>query len=283
MGAWPWPHCPSQAPVPAAGGGCSGWPSWWRRWRWWLDGGLPETARFTAEGPRPGPGERRRQPARRFSARHRRTLLLLGAGAFLLALFADPGGSLQNQYLRHQRHLSPTSISILLQVTGTVGGLGTLLGGRLADTHGRRPVAAAGVVALAASTVAVYLSGGVALWWWEALSSVVGYGLAPALGVFGAELFPTGLRGRAGGALTVIAAAGSLVGLSAAGALTTAIGTIAPALAILAVGPLALAVLILVAYPETAARPLEELNPPDLPHRPGLAGRAPATAPPATP
>ncbi len=221
---------------------------------------LPESARYLASPPRAGSGR-----GRRFGPRDRRMLLLLGAGAFLLALFTDPGGSLQNQYLRHQRHLSPLSISILLQVTGTIGGLGTLVGGRLADTRGRRPVAAAGVAALTVSTLAVYLTGGAALWWWETASSLVSYGVGPVLGVFGAELFPTAVRGRAGGALTVIGAGGSLLGLAAAGVLTSAIGTIGPALAILAVGPATVAVLIVLAYPETAARTLEDLNPGDAP------------------
>ncbi|MCU4186502.1 MFS transporter [Acidiferrimicrobium sp. IK] len=266
------------AALPLAGTGAGGW-----RWlfalgllvvpaaaaaaRW-----LPESSRFVlaqaAEGRAghadPGgaaPGRRRH----RWAPHDRRVLVLLGAGAFLLALFADPGGALQNQYLRHQRHLSPLHISILLQVTGTVGGLGTLVGGRLADTRGRRPVAAVGVAALAGSTLGVYLTGGVALWWWEAASSVVSYGIGPALGVYGAELFPTGLRGRAGGVITVLGAAGGLVGLAAAGGLTSLIGTIGPALAVLSVGPAVLAVLVVVAYPETAARSLEELNPTDAP------------------
>jgi hypothetical protein len=36
-------------------------------------------------------------------------------------------------------------------------------------------------------------------------------------------------------------------------------------MAVLAAGPMALAVLVLVAYPETARRPLEDLNPEDRP------------------
>ncbi len=258
------------AALPLAGDGPGGWrclfalgllvvPGAVAAARW-----LPESTRFVAAQPLPeiSPSRRREH---RFGPHHRRTLVLLGAGAFALALFADPGGSLQNQYLRHQRHLSPLGISILLQVTGTIGGLGTLVGGRLADTRGRRPVAAAGAVALAASTLGVYLAGGIALWWWETVSSLVSYGLGPAIGVYGAELFPTSLRGRAGGVLTALGAAGGLAGLAAAGALTSAIGTIGPALAVLAIGPAALAVLVVAAYPETAARPLEALNPGDAP------------------
>lgn len=252
------------AALPLAGAGRGGW-----RWIFALAVGvvpltavaarwLPESQRFTASTAhhRPTAGLRRHE---------RRTLLLLGAGAFLLALFADPGGALQNQYLRHERHLSPLGISVLLQVAGTVGGLGTLVGGRLADTRGRRPVAAGGVLILTATTVAVYFSGGAALWWWEIASSAASYGIGPALAVYGAELFPTAVRGRAGGALTVLGSAGGLCGLGAAGVLSSRLGATGPALALLAAGPVLLAVLVLAAYPETASRSLEELNPSDAP------------------
>ena len=63
--------------------------------------------------------------------------------------------------------------------------------------------------------------------------------------------------------LTVLAAAGGVVGLVAAGALSSAFGTIAAALGLLAAAPLAVVILILVAYPETAGTTLEELNPDD--------------------
>lgn len=229
---------------------------------------LPETRPFTSSS------RRRVAPSPHTAP----TLLLLGSGAFLLALFADPGGALQGRYLRTERHLSALEISVLLQVAGTIGGLGTLIGGRLADTRGRRPVAAAGALALAASTVAAYASSGAALWVWEVASSTVSYGVGPALAVYGAELFPTAIRSRAGGALTAAGAAGGLVGLVAAGVLSSALGSIAPALAVLAVGPVVLTVLVATRYPETASRTLEDLNPTDRPVPPG-----PVPAPPATP
>ncbi|MGH8922046.1 MAG: MFS transporter, partial [Actinomycetes bacterium] len=182
-----------------------------------------------------------------------------------LALFFTPAGQLQNHYLSHERHLSALGISILEQVAGTIGGLGTLLGGRLADAHGRRPVAIVGVACGMLVTIACYLSAGAALWVWMILGSLLSYAVVPALAVYGGELFPTGRRGRAGGILTVMAAAGGVLGLVAGGALTTAFGATGPALAVLAAGPVALIVLIAVAYPETAREGLEDLNPEDTP------------------
>lgn len=199
-------------------------------------------------------------PRRGLSATGRRRLLILGAGGLLLAVFASPASQFQNEFLHTERHLSATRISLLEQLSGTIGGLGTLIGGRLADTWGRRPVAAIGVAAGTAVTLAHYLSGGVLLWVWNTLGSVISYGLAPALAVYGAELFPTSMRARAGGVLTVAAAGGGTAGLVAGGALATSFGTIAPALAILAVAPLVVVGLIVTVYPETAKVTLEELN-----------------------
>lgn len=201
----------------------------------------------------------------------RRRLLILGAGALLLAIFTSPASQFQNEFLHTERHLSATRISLLEQLSGTIGGLGTLIGGRLADTWGRRPVAATGVGLGAVVTILHYTSSGVGLWVWNTLGSVISYGVGPALAVYGAELFPTSLRARAGGCLTVLAAGGGVVGLVAGGTLSSTFGSVAPAIGLLAFAPLVVVVLILVAYPETAGATLEDLNPGDpLHHEDGL-------------
>ena len=54
-------------------------------------------------------------------------------------------------------------------------------------------------------------------------------------------------------------------GLILCGVLSDRFGRIGPAMSILAVGPLLLAVIVLAAYPETAGQELEDLNPEDRP------------------
>ncbi|MGI8752526.1 MAG: MFS transporter [Acidimicrobiales bacterium] len=211
----------------------------------------------------PSRGARSRRWRDRLTPTLRRRLLILGAGGLLLAVFTSPASQFQNEFLHTERHLSATRISLLEQLSGTIGGLGTLIGGRLADTWGRRPVAAGGIALGVAVTILHYTSRGVGLWAWNTLGSIISYGVGPALAVYGAELFPTSLRARAGGVLTVMAAAGGVIGLVAAGALSSAFGTIAPALGLLAAAPFAVVILIIVAYPETAGATLEELNPGD--------------------
>ena len=101
----------------------------------------------------------------------------------------------------------------------------------------------------------------------------------PALGVYGPELFPTSLRGRANGIIAVLAVAGSVVGLLVAGYLSDRWGGLGPPLAVLSVGPLLMALLVLAAYPETAHRELEELNPEDEPPPRPVAGLIRSTGP----
>jgi MFS family permease len=194
---------------------------------------------------------------------HRRRLLLLCAGGFLFSLFATPSGQFQNEYLRTERAFSAARIAGFSLITGTIGGLGVLLGGRLADLRGRRLVAAVGAGGGIVTTLALYFSRGWPLWAWGVADSLLGYAVAPALGVYGPELFPTRLRSRSTGVVAAAFAAGGVVGLITAGTLSDHLGRFEPAFVVLAVGPAVLVGLIIWAYPETARRPLEELNPDD--------------------
>jgi MFS family permease len=109
----------------------------------------------------------------------------------------------------------------------------------------------------------MYFSHGPPIWLWSVLGAVIGGATLPALGVYGPELFPTGVRARANGLIALAAVVGSSIGLVTAGVLSDELGGLAPALAILAIGPALLAALVLLRYPETARLELEDLNPED--------------------
>jgi MFS family permease len=111
--------------------------------------------------------------------------------------------------------------------------------------------------------------GGWGIWAWSLIGTVVGTAIIPALGVYGPELFPTAQRGRANGIIKASDRLGSIAGLLVTGAVSASVGRIGPAIAILAVGPVILAVLIVTSYPETAHLELEELNPEDARADPG--------------
>jgi MFS family permease len=124
-------------------------------------------------------------------------------------------------------------------------------------------VGAVGVITGVALTVAMVLIGGWPMWVLSVAGAICGAMVVPALGVYGPELFPTSLRGRANGAISILGVVGSVLGLAAAGFLSDRWNGLGPALALLSVGPLLMAALVLLAYPETVHRQLEELNPED--------------------
>lgn len=217
---------------------------------------LPESRRFEVA--------HERAPARP----HPRRVVLLAASGLLLSIFTAPASQFQNEFLRSEHGFSALQITLFTLVTSTPGGVGILLGGRLADLRGRRVVGAVAVAGGVGLTVVMYLASSWGLWVASAVGSVVGAAAVPALGVYGPELFPTTSRGRTNGVISAVGVVGSSIGLLLAGSLSDRFGTFGPAMALLALGPAVLAVLIVTAYPETAHLELEEINPEDRVERP---------------
>ena len=216
---------------------------------------------------------RRLPESRRFAAPHAevplrghgRRLLLLAAAGFLLNLFIAPDAQFNNRFLKHERHFSGGSIAVLSIASGTPGAIGIVAGGLLADRRGRRPVAVFALTVGTVLSVLFYFASGWPMWMWAVLGNIVTAAEVPALGVYGPELFPTSLRGRANGLVFLVALGGSVTGLVMVGALADGFGSIGPAMAIVGLGPLLLALLVATAFPETARRELEDLNPEDRP------------------
>jgi len=194
----------------------------------------------------------------------RSRLVLLAGAALLYQVFVTPATMFLNDYLRRERHFSASRLSLFALITVTPGVIGLLLGGRLADARGRRMIAVAGLLTSAVTVSWVYGHSGWTMWVAAACGYAVGTAVIPALGVYGPELFGTGLRGTANGMITGIGRVGGIAGLLAAGAVADAGGHFSPAIVGLALGPTALAGLVLLAFPETAGRELEELNPEDV-------------------
>jgi MFS family permease len=120
--------------------------------------------------------------------------------------------------------------------------------------------------------------GGQIIWLWSILGAVIGAAAIPALGVYGPELFPTSSRGRLNAAISLVGVAGSALGLQVAGRLADHWDGLGPAISVLAIGPLLLAGIVLVWYPETAHLSLEQINPEDAPvaeHQPLAAAEVP--------
>lgn len=217
----------------------------------WVMRRLPESRRFE------------RTHADASMAGHGRRFWLLAASGFLLAVFAAPSTQFLNEFLRDERAYSAAAVTLFVLATSTPGGIGIVVGGRLADLRGRRLVGAVGIVGGTLFTVARFASADALMWAVSMAGSIVGGLVIPAIGVYRPELFPTSLRGRAAGVLEFITLAGSSTGLLVVGGLADRWGEFAGPIAIVAIAPLVVAALVLIAYPETAHRTLEDLNPED--------------------
>lgn len=210
--------------------------------------------------------------SKRFVASHDATpharadrLKLLAVAAFLIQVYAAPASQLQNEFLRDERSFSAAAISLFTIATGTPAGIAVLAGGHLAEVRGRRIVAAVGLAGSSVLLAVVYLTSGPAMWLLQLGGSMLAGMTVPALRVYGPELFPTGLRAGTGGLLVLAGVLGSASGVLAAGFISDWLGGLGWAMSILAIGPLLVAALVMMRYPETAHEELEELNPEDRP------------------
>lgn len=218
---------------------------------------LPETKRFESRQRRHADDTTQREPI------NWRRFLMLAVGAFLWSLFLSPAAQFLNEFLRTERGFSGVLIAVFVLATNTPGGIGIVVGGKLADRHGRRIIGALGIAGGALFTVVSYLSWGWPLWLASIIAAVVGAVAVPALAVYGPELFPTSQRGTANGGLQVVAVAGSSLGLLVVGWLADRVGGLGQAMAIVAIAPALLILVVVFWFPETARKELEELNPSD--------------------
>lgn len=211
---------------------------------------LPETARF-------------QRPHVVAPPLHRRRFAVVAAAAFLGNVFVAPVSLFQNGYLEDERGYSATLIALFTLATATPAALGLVVGGRLADTGGRRRMIAICLPLTTAALVLSYSVGGVIMWGSVFVAGVLGGLTYPALAVYRTELFPTGNRSRAAGLLTASALLGGIGGLLAMGRLLDAGWSHGQVTALLALGQVAVVIIVLTSYPETAHRELEDLNPED--------------------
>ncbi len=227
---------------------------------WFCARRLPESRRF-----RRPPAPPRDSPASPPTAGTRRTrrLTLLGVGALLFSMFAAPASQFLNEFLRSERAFSASDITVFQLSINTPAAIGVLIGGRFSDVRGRRRIGAVGLVAAAVFIVLRYAQGGWPMWMWGVLAGIFGAATVPVMGAFGGELFGTASRARSNGQITVLGVLGSVIGLQIVGRFTDAGGDFWQVFAMVAGAPLALALLVLWRFPETASRVLEDLNPED--------------------
>lgn len=198
--------------------------------------------------------------------------------AFLVAAFTSPAFEFVLERLQDDLSWDAGAARFLLIVFSGIGGLGFLLGGRLADSWGRRPTT---VMALLLGLV-----GGIAFY-----TQSSGWVLAPAILLASAgasmwtptftahrsELFPTRIRATAAGWITNIAILGSITGFVLGATMVDSIG-LSTTISILGTGVVVAALLVL-KLPETRGMDLVRRRR----ARSAATAGAPATAPASSP
>ena len=197
-----------------------------------------------------------------FDRKYGSRFLLLGLAGFLTNLFSAPSSQLTNRYLHREHGFLNSEIALFRTVTAGIPGiLGVVLGGRLAESRGRRPVTIAGLTVASLFQMSFFLTGGWFLWVSPMIAIVAALAGGLALGALDTELFPTEVRGTSNGFLLVCAVAGSAVGLVLATSITDAVGGLGPAIALCGVAPLIAAFLVVPRLPETADQRLDDISP----------------------
>ena len=211
---------------------------------------LPETVRFAtthAEAPR------LRTP--RLSA--------IALIAFLTNLFLAPASFFQNRFLEQARGYSNVGVTLFTLGTAMPSGIGLLVGGALADRHGRRFIGATSILLGSLLIEASFIVSGAPMWGTAILGGIC-LGIAvPALMVYRTELFPTANRGRAGGLVTSASLLGGSLGLIITGRFLDDGHSYGAVLGVLSLTQVIVAILVLRRLPESAHRELEDLNPED--------------------
>ena len=221
---------------------------------------LAETTRYTDLAAR---GGTRGRIGEVFDERYGERFGVLVAATFLFGLFAASSSQFTNRYLARDRGFSGFDITVLRAVTqGLPGVAGIVIGGRLAETKGRRPVAAFALFLGTLAQMAFFVVGGPLMWVASAVAIILAGVAAPALGAFSGELFPTEIRGTANAFLLVAGVIGSATGLVLTGILSDSWG-LGPAIAVLGI-PSALACGLLLRLPEPASHTLDEVSPSEL-------------------
>lgn len=211
---------------------------------------LPETARF----------QRPHVIAPRLDRRRFATIAVVAVCA---NFFVAPASAFQNRYLDEVRGFDASTIALFTLITATPAGLGLVIGGKLADIRGRRRLIAGTIPIATVLVVASFVVGGAPMWLAAFGGGFVGGIAYPALAVYRAELFPTGNRGRAAGMLTAAALVGGIGGLQLVGRLLDRGSSYGEVIGLVALGQIVVVLVVLLKFPETAHRSLEELNPLD--------------------
>lgn len=184
-----------------------------------------------------------------------RVFLLAGSAALLPAAYSALGLAFLTERLVGTLGFSAGDAVALTLSAGTLGGTGFFLGGRMADTWGRRPATVIALLSVLVGGWGVFhLRSPVLLFFALVISSFGSFAYVPSSSSRRAELFGREQRATATASLTWIGTIGSTLGLVTGGLLIRRLG-LTSTMDLLAIGVL-LATFFELLLPETKGRVL---------------------------
>ncbi|MGH8957273.1 MAG: MFS transporter, partial [Acidimicrobiia bacterium] len=176
--------------------------------------------------------------------------VIAALASLLPSAFSALGLAFLTERLVNQIGLASGEAVLLTLAGGTVGAVGFFLGGRLADSWGRRPTTILALLSILGGGVAVYNLRPVSLLLPALIVSAFGsFAYVPAASIHRAELFRPEQRATASSALTWVGTLGSAAGLLAGGLIIDRLG-LSTTMTVLGSGVLVAALLTL-GLPET--------------------------------
>lgn len=152
---------------------------------------------------------------RHLASDQRRWFGLMAAVSYCLAVFSAVAVSFAFERLIDDLGLSGVEAAAVALSGGTLGGVGFLVGGRLADTWGRKNTTLVAMAFALVGSLGIYhLSAPLAVAASFFVSSSGSFMLTPALGTLRNELFPPDVRSRAVAWINNLAVMGSVTGLT---------------------------------------------------------------------
>ncbi len=235
---------------------------------------LPESRRFEREQiDRTGPRNILVPLKALFNAYPGRLIMLLSV-AFLGNLGGNPQGFFFSKYLQEAHGWSPANVSSLYFMGGALGIMGNIVSGRLSDRFGRRrmgaffymmaPMLALWLYSSYSSTrftlplIHTTFSAVIPIWIFQLFFDVASTTISTA---YSAELFPTSYRSTAGSVLSVTGTTGGALGFFLEGMLYRSTGSHWVSIRYLTLVWLAVPVIMLLFFPETAGLELETISP----------------------
>lgn len=219
---------------------------------YWLRPRFPETKRFVVANEKKPPDIIN---WKRFS--------LVAFAAFASGVYLSPASQLRNEYLRDDLSFSPDKITMFQVLVSIPATVAIPVAGYMADRYGRRWLGAGALSVSAIFSALSYQLTGINLWLTAAVGATCAAAAVPALRGYQTELFPTRSRGRVGGMLDVVVVSGSATGLFAVGYLVGRSDDLGRSIATMVFAPILVAIVIILFFPETAEKELEEFNPDD--------------------